>query len=103
MYLLFSVFILLFLERWPHRRIRYISYSFVSSGLMLFIIPIIIAVWDGIKRIQITPKFMYDFVVSFFNGIINQFYIFGAILFFIGVILLFISNKFREKAKNLSS
>lgn len=98
-YLAFSVFILLFLEKWPHRRVRYISYSFISSGLMLFIIPIIVAVWDGIKRIQITPKFMYDFVVSFFNGIINQFYIFGAILFLIGVILIFISSKLRKKSK----
>lgn len=98
-YLAFSVFILLFLEKWPHRRIRYISYSFIASGLMLLIIPIITAVWDGIKRIQITPKFMYDFVVSFFNGIINQFYIFGAILFLIGVILMVISGKLRQKAK----
>lgn len=57
-------FVLIKMQRWAHRGIRYISYATLASAIMTGILPLIIQLSGAYKRINISPKYLYNLLMG---------------------------------------
>lgn len=56
--------ILVRMQRWPHRGVRYISYATLASVLMMAVPVIVLIATNVHARINISPKYLYDLLVG---------------------------------------
>lgn len=79
-------FALIKMQRWAHRGIRYISYATLASVIMTGILPLIIQLSGAYKRINISPKYLYNLLVGVISSDMTVFLYLslGCILAFAG-------------------
>jgi len=88
--------LLLKLNHWKHRAIRYYAYSCGGASLMLLLIPLALRVWGGYDRVGLSPEFLYDFFVLHVQMALNIFIVCGVVLIIITVLLCMLSEKLRN-------
>lgn len=88
--------LLLKLNHWKHRAIRYYAYSCGGASLMLLLIPLALRVWGGYERVGLSPEFLYDFFVLHVHMALNTFIVCGVVLIIITVLLCILSEKLRH-------
>lgn len=52
------------LQRWAHRGIRYIFYATAATGLMIGVIPTAIWLDGSYERLNISPQYLYEVIVG---------------------------------------
>lgn len=84
------------LSGWWHRLYRYLSYSFIATGLMLIIAPSYLIWTQGVKNLAITSKPLYDFITMYLHQFMLTFVYFGVGTLVIGLLLIFF-GEFKRK------
>ncbi|MGX7149501.1 hypothetical protein [Enterococcus ureasiticus] len=69
-----------------HRLLRYWSYIWVGSGLMMVVVPAIILMQGFLKKLGIQSKAMYDFIQTYLSSFLWLFIIIGMISIVAGII-----------------
>lgn len=65
-------FVLVSMQHWAHRGIRYISYALLSSGIMGFLAPAVIRISGAYERLNVTPLRLYNLVVAVIESNLNM-------------------------------
>lgn len=97
---LVCVAVLLLIQSWKHRSIRYYIYSLTTAGLMLFIFPIVIYASGKITKVAVLSQAMHDLIVVFLQSFLNSFFLAGIVDIIVIGILLFVHNSIRTKLKH---
>ncbi|MGY3766735.1 hypothetical protein ACWOAH_09450 [Vagococcus vulneris] len=85
------------LHTWIHRLLRYLSYVFSGSALILGVIPLIILISRIIDHISITSKPLYDLTTSFLKGSLMHFVVVSMVFLVISVVSGLSANRLRNK------
>ena len=92
--------ILIRMQRWPHRGMRYISYATLAAVLMVGS-PIAALVATGVhKRINVSPKYLYDLVVGILGTDLMVFLAVACVGMMIFGVELFVISRMRYKAEH---
>lgn len=81
------------------RKKRWISYSFIGSGLLSTIFPLYLIASKTLDRIQLAPEYLYDMLVSSLYGVLYIMIIIGFIFIVIGVLLTYLKIKKKTSKK----
>lgn len=87
--LLFSLVISIILIKskyYDHCAKDYFSYSFVTAAILTAIYPIYSLSTGLYKKINITPKYVYDIIKALLLNVQNTFFVFSVILFVVGIV-----------------
>lgn len=84
------VVFLLRIQHYKHRGVRYIAYSTLASSIMISVLPAVLLAVGAYRRINVSPRYFYNFMVSYLAWDIEVFLYIGAIslIFFSGLLLL---------------
>lgn len=91
---------------WIHRAMRYISYSLISAGLMVGIVPGIILESGFYKKVHLSPEYFYNFVTDYVTNILKLFIYYGIAWILIAILVIAIleslkkSKGYKKKRKN---
>lgn len=97
---LFAIVLLIKLHTWMHRALRYIAYSTLAASLMTAVLPIYILAKGVYRRINISPEYFYNFVMSYITQSIFTFlYISLLLLAISAAIIVVIYFRRRELTK----
>ncbi|MBO0473378.1 hypothetical protein IGL98_002363 [Enterococcus sp. DIV0840] len=80
-----------------HRLLRYWSYIWVGSGLMMVVVPAIILMQGFLKKLGIQSKAMYDFIQTYLSSFLWLFIIIGMISILAGIIFGILSEVKRKQ------
>jgi hypothetical protein len=73
---------------WLHRTIRYLTYSTTAAAFMVALAPFVALCNGFYRRIQLSPRSLYDFTVIFVTNIFHTFLLFGLVLATISIVLM---------------
>ena len=82
-----------------NRAYRYLAYSLLSSALSILIIPAFCYITGFYKRLNISPEYVYRYIVSYMENGLKFFVIVGILLFIAGSISIFVSARIKKKLK----
>lgn len=88
--ILLAGFILYHLFSHYRGRRRYFAYSLISSGLICFILPMIIYFGNFVNKISLSPQYFYNFITSTINTYLLIYIITGLVIIASGVICAYI-------------
>lgn len=92
--------IIVFTNKFKHRRFRYLCYGFTSAFLAVTVIPIVVLLSGKISQINLNTRSLYNLFVSYANGIFMYFFIFSAILLVLSVVSFILYRRYYIKAVN---
>lgn len=102
LFVVMSVFICMILirmQRWRHRGMRYISYATLASALMVGIPTLVLLFSKVYTRVNVSPKYLYDLMV----GVVKTDLIVFLMLFLLAVVAfgleLWLITRMRHKAE----
>ena len=76
---------------------RYLAFSFGAAALMMIILPLILRIWGGYRRLMITPEFAFNFTVTHIERTISLFLLVGVTFIAFNLILISISARLNKK------
>ena len=85
---LVAIIVLIRTEKWLHRSLRYICYGTLAAMIMTAALPIYLLSQGIYKRITISPKYVYDFIVAHVDNSLSAFLWAAGILALISLILM---------------
>ncbi|ALS00099.1 hypothetical protein ATZ33_01485 [Enterococcus silesiacus] len=100
LWLLLSFSLYSSLRGYVHRLLRYWAYIWISSGLMMAVVPAFILMQGFLKKLGIQSKAMYDFIQTYLSSFLWLFIMVGIISIVAGIIFGVLSE---IKRKNLFS
>lgn len=80
-----------------HRLLRYWSYIWTGSGLMMVVVPTIILMQGFLKKLGIQSKAMYDFIQTYLSSFLWLFIIIGMISIIVGIFCSVLSEVKRKR------
>lgn len=92
--------IIVFTNKFKHRRFRYLCYGFTSTFLAVTVIPIVVLLSGKISQINLNTRSLYNLFVSYANGVFMYFFIFSAILLVLSVVSFILYRRYYIKAVN---
>ncbi|MGN0499420.1 MAG: hypothetical protein ACI4F6_10240 [Acutalibacteraceae bacterium] len=92
--------IIVFTNKFKHRRFRYLCYGFTSTFLAVTVIPIVVLLSGKISQINLNTRSLYNLFVSYANGVFMYFFIFSAILLVLSVLSFILYRRYYIKAVN---
>ena len=92
------IVILIFLNEWKHKGLRYVFTAVNSAGLFLFILPFSIRVSGVVHRIALISRSMSDMVYSMIGTILGNFFVISTVLIVISIAVWAIHARIRRKA-----
>lgn len=92
-----AVTLLVKLRTWKHRSLRYITYSTLGTVLMTAGIPAALLISGIYKKVQLSPEYFYQFVMSYLKGGLMMFLYFALVWAIISVLFMFLIKKMRFK------
>lgn len=92
--------IIVFTNKFKHRRFRYLCYGFTSAFLAVTVIPIVVLLSGKISQINLNTRSLYNLFVSYANGVFMYFFIFSAILLVLSVVSFILYRRYYIKAVN---
>lgn len=90
--------IIVFTNKFKHRRFRYLCYGFTSTFLAVTVIPIVVLLSGKISQINLNTRSLYNLFVSYANGVFMYFFIFSAILLVLSVLCFILYRRYYIKA-----
>lgn len=99
----FIIGIILFLlltNKWKHIGIRYIYYAAASSGLLTFLIPIVVFLSGITSKIAIISRSLNDLYSACISSLLSTLLFIGVILLIISAFLWILHNNMRKKVSN---
>ncbi len=94
------IFFIFKINRESYKKVRYVSYSVLGSGIMIIILPAYCLVSELYRKVNVTPEYFYQFVMEFLKGVLQIFLYTGLAMIFLGVIIVFINETVRIKGNN---
>ena len=91
------IFLLIKIQSWNHRGIRYTLYSFIASEIMILMFIILIVSNNMIDRITVMSQGLYNLITSILNACLNTLYISAVVLACLIVIISLIYAQKKEK------
>lgn len=80
-----------------HRLLRYWSYIWTGSGLMMLVVPAIILMQGFLKKLGIQSKAMYDFIQTYLSSFLWLFIMIGILSIVAGVVCGILSESKRKE------
>ncbi|MFC0232811.1 hypothetical protein ACFFIF_02265 [Vagococcus entomophilus] len=87
----------LILGKWIHRLLRYLSYSFIATGLFCVLTAISILYTAFYKKVAILSPSLYRFLTSYIETILLNLGYLGVVILFLGLVFATISEAKRKK------
>lgn len=97
LWVLLSVSLYSSLRGYFHRLLRYWSYIWTGSGLMMLVVPAIILMQGFLKKLGIQSKAMYDFIQTYLSSFLWLFIIIGIISIVAGIVCGILSESKRKQ------
>lgn len=88
LFIVLCVLMIIKMQLWFHRALRYFAYSTLATGLMTSILPLYILNSGFYKRINLSPEYFYNFVTDYITNILQTFLYFGVAWIVITIILM---------------
>ncbi|MDO5382661.1 MAG: hypothetical protein Q4F06_08110 [Eubacteriales bacterium] len=76
---LISIFLLTKTQKWIHRSLRYVAYSFLAAALMTTIMPAFLLITGGYSRLNLSPEF-FSRLLSKYLGQSLMMYIYTSVI-----------------------
>jgi len=99
----FAIFLLIKMQRWIHRSLRFIAYGTLAASLMTAGLPVFLLITGSYKRLNVTPEYFYNFIVHYITESLYTFIIISLLLFVISIMLMtiihFKKNELTNKKK----
>lgn len=92
-----AITLLIKIRRWKHRGIRFITYAVLGTALMTSVVPAGILLSGVYEKVQLSPAYFYEFVMSYVKGGLMVFLYFAIIWSIMAILLMFITGKLRKK------
>lgn len=93
------VILLIKIQKYPHRGVRYTGISFAAAGLMCTVYPLYLLLTGGALRHNVTPDYYQSFLNDYITQGLTSFVITGAILLVIGIILAVMVKAMKSRLK----
>lgn len=93
-------FILISMQHWAHRGIRYISYALLTSGIMGFVAPAVIRISGAYERLNVTPLRLYNLVVAVIESNLNMLMYLSCAVFVLFGLSLGLINTLKQRASH---
>ena len=90
--------IIVFTNRFKHRRFRYLSYGCAGAFLAVTIIPVVVFLSGKISQINLNTRSLYNLFVSYTSGFFANFFIYGAILLLLSVLTFVLYRRYYLRA-----
>lgn len=90
--------VIIFTNKFTHRRYRYLCYSTTGTTLATAIIPITVQLSGMISKINLETRSLYNLFVSYANALFSYFWIYCGIFFVVSVILFLLYAKAYKRA-----
>ncbi len=91
-----AVIVLIKAQKWAHKGLRYVSYATIASAIMTAGLPIYMLSQGIYKRISISPKYVYNFLVAYVDKSLSAFLWVSAALAIISMILMVVTFELRR-------
>lgn len=84
------ILLLIKIHRYKHQGIRYAAYSMLASSIMISIVPIILLLTKAYQKINVAPRYFYDFMIGYIKWDISVFVYIGSLgmALFVGLLLI---------------
>jgi|GEM_PF-2571354 len=73
------IVILLKLHKYQHQGVRYVAYSVLAASIMITIVPVLLLVSKAYQKLNVSPKYFYNFMVNYIRWDISVFVYIGGI------------------------
>ena len=93
----FAIFLLIKMQRWIHRSLRFIAYSTLAASLMTAGLPVFLLITGSYKHLNVSPEYFYNFIVHYITESLYTFIIISLLLFVISIMLMTIIQ-FKKRA-----
>jgi hypothetical protein len=87
------------MNEWPHRNLRYATYSTTAAALMTALVPGLSLYSEFYKRMQLTPQYFYNFAVVYITNILHTFLQFSLCLAITSIVFLITIKKMKQKVR----
>ncbi len=86
------IVLIVFTNRFKHRRFRYICYGLSGGFLSVTVLPTIVFLSGKIEKVNITTRSLYNLFTNYINGVLSSFYLISAVLLLaaVGVFVLYV-------------
>jgi hypothetical protein len=90
--------VLLGIQRFKHKGLRFVAYGLLASIIMITVLPMILLISGAYQKLNVSPRYFYDFMVSYLKWDITVFLYIGGVGFalFAGILLLINTLKRRS-------
>ena len=92
LFVLICLSILRRLHRFTHNGVRFVIFAMIATGLMTGIVPIIMLESGYIKRIHLSPEYLYDFFTTYVTNIFNTLLAASIMWLVVSSVLIVVSN-----------
>lgn len=92
-------FVLVKIQKYPHRGIRYLAMSFVSASAINLILPIVALVNKWYDKIDVAPDYYSQFLSNYFKSGILAFVYAGLFGLVIGIALVLLKQMLKNRIK----
>lgn len=93
----FIIVMLLRMQRYKHRAVRYIEYSTLASTIMISLFPLYLLISGNYRKINVSPRYFYDFMVGYLKWDIEVFLYIGGIGLIISLSLLLLIGNLKRR------
>lgn len=89
--------ILVAIQRWKHRGLRYAVHGIMGAAIMITVLPAALLISNVFSKLQISPVYFKDFIISFLQWNLSIFLYMGLALVILYAIMLFVIQGMRSK------
>ena len=86
----FAVSLLIKMQKWIHKSLRFVAYSTLSASIMTAGFPIFLLVTGPYKRLNVTPEYFYNFIVHYITESLFTFIYISVLLFVISIVVMIV-------------
>ena len=93
------IILLILVHKYPHRGVRFIGLSFVSSGLLCMLMPLYLLVEKTYQNISTGPKYYIQFLQEYVQWSLSSFVYTGALAIMISIILFVVMQMMKNRIR----
>jgi hypothetical protein len=86
------------IHKYKHRALRFLSCSLFSSSLLIIPLPLFLLIQGSYRRLNIEPEHIKLLFIAAINKTMSALILSGLIIFAVGITLVLLTKKMREKA-----
>lgn len=93
-----SVIMLLLVNKYKHKFLRYTAYAVGGNFLMMLVIPVYLLLTKPYANLNISPDYLHSFINSFFDDTLKTILVGAAVMAVLYIIILLLIGYFKKRA-----